>query len=224
MTAKSAASEFSARIDQIRSARKPPYDEAEIEGIVGNVLETLSGDFSAVNVTVHQEIQELLTFIRNAKSEIAAIRPQDINDLHIPVATDELDAVIKATEEATDCVLDAAERLSDMAGEVDDKTGEQLTEIVTRIYEASNFQDITGQRISKVVATLRHIEETVGRVAGLLNQSSDERTTQTGTSADATEIVDAATDDAEAGLLNGPQMPDSANSQDEIDALLASFD
>jgi chemotaxis protein CheZ len=37
------------------------------------------------------------------------------------------------------------------------------------IFEACSFQDITGQRIAKVVETLQHIEERVSRFADVMN-------------------------------------------------------
>ncbi len=41
-----------------------------------------------------------------------------------------------------------------------------LQDATTRIYEACSFQDITGQRITKVVATLKTIERKVAHIIG----------------------------------------------------------
>ena len=42
----------------------------------------------------------------------------------------------------------------------------KLQDAVTQIYEACSFQDITGQRITKVVTTLKAIE---GKVAHIIS-------------------------------------------------------
>jgi chemotaxis protein CheZ len=85
---------------------------------------------------------------------------------------------------------------------------------VTRIFEACNFQDITGQRITKVVRTLKHIE---GKIEVLI-QALGEEVQKTHRSAAA------ADPNNEDSLLNGPQLPGNAIDQSEIDKLLASFD
>lgn len=93
---------------------------------------------------------------------------------------------------------------------------------MTRIYEACSFQDITGQRNSKVVAILRNIEE---RVDGILQAFGEELGQQS-----IAKVAPMAPASARAGkperadahLLKGPQMPDKANKQSDIDAILAS--
>jgi chemotaxis protein CheZ len=88
---------------------------------------------------------------------------------------------------------------------------------VTRVYEACNFQDITGQRITKVVKALQHIEQ---KVDGLLAIFGDGLHLATG---EGREGSDLSRDEADRKLLNGPQLPDDASTQDEIDKLLADF-
>ena len=45
-----------------------------------------------------------------------------------------------------------------LAGDVPSEVSTKLMDITTGIYEACNFQDITGQRITKVVTALQQIE------------------------------------------------------------------
>ena len=91
----------------------------------------------------------------------------------------------------------------------------RLGTIVVKVYEACSFQDITGQRITKVVKALHHIE---GRIDALLAVFGAEHL------ASGEPAQDAPPTDVAASLLNGPQLPESANSQADIDALMASFD
>ena len=204
---------FNRRVAELRAERGDKVAIDEIAEVVESLMATLEGDLSAIDLKVQRELAELVDYIQKAKEEIAAIQPAEIREHHIPAATDELDAVVRATEEATQTILDSAETLTGLAESVGGETAEKIMGVVTRIFEASNFQDITGQRITKVVKTLRHIEAKVAALARAFGHdladavvpSNDQRS-------------------GDAALLNGPQLPQKANSQDDIDALLASFD
>ena len=104
--------------------------------------------------------------IANTKSEIAALRVDDITDHDIPFATDELDAIVEHTAHATDAILESCEMLDEVSATVSGDAAAKLQAATTKIYEACSFQDITGQRITKVVTTLKTIE---GKVAHIVN-------------------------------------------------------
>lgn len=201
------------RVAALREDRGDSVALGDVAEVVESIVTTIDGDISAIDLEVHQQIRELVEYIENAKHEIAAIRPTDINDHHIPAATDELDAIVKATEDATGSILDAAEDMEKLAEQVPAEVSEKIIAITAKIYEASNFQDITGQRITKVVNALQHIERTVIDLASAFGHEVAQKPAEQD-------------DDREgdAALLNGPQLPEVANSQAEIDALLASFD
>jgi chemotaxis protein CheZ len=153
------------------------------------------------------ELTRLARFIESAKRDIAALHPDEIRQKHLPTATDELDAIVAATAEATGAILDAAEKLTAIVGSADAGLRAQITEQATRIFEACSFQDITGQRITKVVKTLKQIETKVG---DLVQAFGDAPEAAPGKKSPG---------DDEAALLNGPQLPQNAASQSDIDAL-----
>jgi chemotaxis protein CheZ len=158
------------------------------------------------------EIEELGRTIEAAKAEIAALRVDDITGNHIPFATDELDAIVTHTARATNEILESCETLDAVAADASSAHGEKLQAAVTRIYEACSFQDITGQRITKVVNTLKAIEAKVAQIAGAFGTIP---ASQSGKGQEAP---------VEPILLNGPQLPAAAMDQADIDKLLASFD
>jgi chemotaxis protein CheZ len=169
---------------------------------------------TATEASLLAELEALGREVARAKSEIAALRVEDINDRHIPTATDELDAVVEHTAAATNEILDVCEGLERLQGELPAPQAEQLGHAVTRIYEACGFQDITGQRITKVVSALKVIETRVAAVTARFG----------GCEGEAQPAAPAATVSEGRALANGPQMPGAAVSQEEIDRLLASFD
>ena len=214
------AKHLSDRVEDIRQTQGDKVDIGEVADLVGTLMENIEGDISATDIHIHNQIFELVAFIKKARDEIAALQPQEINEQHIPAATDELSAIVEATEEATNTILDAAERLGEVGTEVGGEQEEKITDIITSIYEASNFQDITGQRINKVVSTLQHIEQTIYKMAisigAEVNKNAERKEDNPDLKANDTR--------ADADLLNGPQLDGDGISQDEIDALLASFD
>ena len=164
--------------------------------------------------TVTSILGELAKYIDNAKAEIAALCLADIRDTHLPAATDQLDAIVASTEEATSTILEATEIIAAKANELDEP---EITEQVTRIFEASSFQDLTGQRTSKVIATLKHVEEHIGR---LLRVFGDETDGKCHTKAER----DTNPTSPKGVPLDGPELPGAGNKQEDIDALLASFE
>jgi chemotaxis protein CheZ len=198
----------------------PRAEPGEITDAVESVMATVEGDLSAVNLKLYAEIEALSRFIAAAKSEIASVRPDEINTQHLPTATDELEAIVGATESATNTILEAMETLEPIGDELGGETGQKITDSVTQVYEACNFQDITGQRITKVVTALKQVEEKVDTLLAAFGE--DAAAARRDREAAPAKPVTA---DDDAALMNGPTAPGEASvSQDDIDALLASFD
>jgi chemotaxis protein CheZ len=210
--------ELVAKLSSLKT-KMPSYSRDEIEEVVSEMLSTMEGDLSEVNLKLYAEVESLARYIVSAKSEIAALRPDEIMSEHLPNATDELDAIVGSTEEATNGILQAMETLEALVGEMSPELGEKVSSAVTQVYEACNFQDVTGQRITKVVRALKHIES---KVDALVSAFGEDIAKFKATHPDAAPVPEAKSDDA--ALLNGPQLPGNASKQDDIDALLASFD
>jgi chemotaxis protein CheZ len=195
--------------------RHPTSDPDMVADVVRAVLSTLSGDLSAQETSLLAEVEELGRTISSAKAEIAALRVDDITVDHIPFATDELDAIVEHTATATNAILSNCETLDAVAGTLSGESAAKLQDVTTQIYEACSFQDITGQRITKVVTTLKTIEAKVAQIVTTFGGGSgDARPTDR-------QVAVGATD---AALLNGPQHPTVAMDQSDIDKLLASFE
>jgi chemotaxis protein CheZ len=176
---------------------------------------------SSASPTLLIELRALKNAIAETKREIAALRAMGEPPASLATATNELDAVVQATESATECILAASERidtlvigLRNQAADPDERSAlDEIGEQVTRIFESCNFQDITGQRITKVVNAMKFIEQRVERMIDILG----------GTQAfeDLAPVAPpppqhAAADEAD--LLCGPQLDKNKISQDDIDA------
>jgi chemotaxis protein CheZ len=199
--------------DQLIQAREQTsmIDRNMVMEVVTTILTTMSGDLTSTETSLLGEIESLGRTIAAAKEEIAALQVDDIRDRDIPFATDELDAIVEHTAVATNAILESCEILDEVATAVSGETAARLQDAVTKIYEACSFQDITGQRITKVVTTLKTIE---AKVAQIIDRFGTQRPSAEAGATVVTSSVE---------LLNGPQLPSNAMDQSDIDKLLASF-
>jgi chemotaxis protein CheZ len=186
------------------------YSRKEVVDIIRSVLSTIDRE-SEPTARLHNELSTIVTYIENMRSELAQLRSIEISHNHIPAASDELDAVVEETAKATGTIMDACEKIEGIAGGLSSPANGELSNAVTSVYEACGFQDITGQRITKVVKTLKHIESKVVEIISAFGHAGQ-----------AAPSVAAITE-REKGLLNGPQLRGGGASQEDIDRLLSSF-
>lgn len=183
-----------------------------IVGIISSVIDKVGQNDQVSLKAIMSELHDLLLVIEETRKELGMARPADIKGKHIPGATDELDAIIDATSEATSTIMDACEVIQTKAGEVEGEAGTVIIDETMKIFEACSFQDITGQRVSKVVKTFTEIETKIDKLVSVLGIKG----TGEGEEED--------TREGDERLLNGPQMASEAISQDDIDKLLAELD
>ncbi|SDF93994.1 chemotaxis protein CheZ [Limimonas halophila] len=198
-------------------------DPKEISATVESVMSTVEGDLSAVNLKLYAEVEALSRYIDEAKQELTELRPDEIRDEHLPKATDELEAIVGATEQATNTILESMETLEEVAENLDEATGDKITGAVTQVYEACNFQDITGQRITKVVKALQEIENKVDQMLEAFGEEAARQRRERKEESTSDKPAEAGAT-SEADLLNGPSDDQDSVSQEDIDRLLAGFD
>ncbi|WP_246329346.1 protein phosphatase CheZ [Chthonobacter rhizosphaerae] len=167
------------------------------------------------------ELDEIQEAISRTKREIASLHVSGFKGQEMSRVTDELDAVVGGTESATEAILSAAESIDDAANTLsarlkgqDQQLAADIQEKVLTVFEACNFQDLTGQRITKVVNVLRFIEDRVNRMMEIWGGME---------TFDTIEADESLRRVGDAALLNGPALPEAAGvaSQDDIDALFA---
>ena len=158
--------------------------------------------------------------IDRTKREIAVLHGTSFSGEEMARVNGELGAVVGGTEEATQHILEAAESIDQAASALGKVTSaeqqaqlaEEIQERVVSIFEACNFQDLTGQRIKKVMTTMRFIENHITVMMDIWGGVDAIK-------AHVPAAVDTRSEDEK--LLNGPKLEDDAGhaSQDDIDAL-----
>ena len=115
-------------------------------------------------------IQQALS---RTKQEIAALHAAAFCSVGESRMTRELNAIAATAERATQRILDASEDIDEaarnLAASLKHEQGQALAldiqDHVLSVFEACNFQDLTGQRIAKVLASAKFIE---GRIAHMM--------------------------------------------------------
>jgi chemotaxis protein CheZ len=200
-------------VTQIRQHRSQEVTLSDVVRLAEISTEAFRAFFRAMDSAVLREMRDIADYITAMKREIGSLQVNDIKNAKIPAAGQELDAIVKATEAATNTIMSCAETV--MAADADDLGSYKalVDDRMMVVFEACSFQDITGQRIAKVVETLQHIDMRVTRFAAAVR---------------ARDLAGPATDEEQQRaerklrlLLHGPQPEGKGIKQGEVDALLA---
>jgi chemotaxis protein CheZ len=205
--------EIMTELKTLRAIIEPQVSEKMMEAYKAQITEAHK---------LKAELDLIHAAINKTKHEIATLHVTGFEGPEMRRVTHELDAIVGGTEQATERILSAAEFIDQTAntlsavgkGEQEKALAHDIRERVIQVFEACNFQDLTGQRIEKVVATLKFIEQHIVRMIDIWGgiESFKDLTPEA-----------MAEREGERKLLNGPKLEADVGhaSQDEIDALFA---
>jgi len=163
------------------------------------------------------ELRSLFNYVQRVRQEIAAIDRPVEDENQFGKMGDQLDAIVKATEEATNTIMAMMEKNEDALGKLRASITDadqialldQITENGMNVFQACSFQDITGQRVSKLVKSLTYVEDRVNALVDIWGKEALQSVE--------VQVPEEKTEDEK--LLSGPQMEGEGISQDEIDKL-----
>ncbi|MFO1188793.1 MAG: hypothetical protein U1E97_04210 [Alphaproteobacteria bacterium] len=168
-------------------------------------------------IDVRRELALLCECLSRMKRELAAIRRPNAEVDHFETMAAQLDAIGDATAEATNTVLAALEEVTGAVERVRPQAaaeaGGDLDHIVGQVnlaFEACSFQDITGQRIKKIVSSMKFVDERVSALVSLWGADELSKT----------EVPDGKPEGDKA-LLNGPALAGQGVSQADIDRMFS---
>jgi chemotaxis protein CheZ len=205
--------EIMAELRALRSLVQPREDLTE------RMVEAYKNEMAEAH-KLKAELDLIYAAISKTKREIATLHITGFEGPEMKRVTHELDAIVGGTEKATESILAAAEFIDQAANslsaavksEQDKALAHDIQDHVIQIFEACNFQDLTGQRITKGVATLKFIENHIVRMMEIWGGIESFK--------DLTPEAMSARD-GDLKLVNGPKLEGETGhaSQDEIDAL-----
>ncbi|MFN8831912.1 MAG: protein phosphatase CheZ [Labrys sp. (in: a-proteobacteria)] len=203
---------FNRVISYLRDRKETDVSLNDVVALAEITAESFQAFFASMDAAIYRELREIASYITTMKEEIGALQPNDLKARRIPDAGRELDLIVQSTADATNTIMECAEAI--MAADATDPNAYKafVDDKMIMIFEACSFQDITGQRVAKVVDTLQQIEKRVTRFASAINAK------------DASGFADEAErrrlERAQSLMLHGPQDKGAAIDQTNVDALL----
>lgn len=168
------------------------------------------------------ELGSVYDAVQRTKLEIATLVLTSFTNPEMGRVSQELNAVVGGTETATHRILQAGEEIEEAAKTLaaaikniqDQDLARDILDQVTSIFEACNFQDLAGQRITKVTATLKFIEEHILKLMQIWGGIEELADVEPAARAECAKNPQ---------LLNGPPLENDHGcvSQKEIDAMFA---
>jgi len=173
-------------------------------------MEPTHDRMSDVVEQLRRQRADLVNYVRRTRKAIEDFAPSALRGDRMDQAKAQMKAVVETTESAADLIMAQAELcLGAPADEAPEKFRSRVTNACLTIIEACAFQDLTGQRITKVTTMLNLIE---GRLAALESELGE----NFGLEAD-----DGGLSSVDDLLLQGPALPHGGGiSQSDVDAIL----
>jgi hypothetical protein len=146
-------------------------DTEVLLGAIERLEQAVAGERAAQDVgRLRASLKEMATAISRTKVDIASLHEVEQEHSHLFVASEALDAITRQTEQATSDILAAAEQIQESAWTLREDGAnptlcDDLDRRATDIYTACSFQDLTAQRIAKIIQTLRYLE---GRINAMI--------------------------------------------------------
>lgn len=202
---------FQRVIDYLRDRRDSDVSLTDVVALAEITAESFSAFVRSMDTAIYKELREIADYITTMKAEIGVLQANDLKSQRIPAAGRELDLIVQSTAEATNTIMACAEAI--IATDASDPVAYKafVDEKMIAIFEACSFQDITGQRVRKVVDTLQQIETRVTRFATAINAKDHQGYVDEAERRRAERARDL--------LLHGPQEKSRATSQATVDAM-----
>ncbi len=182
------------------------YKRAQVTEIVNAVVQRVANT-GVVDQNLSNDVCVLKDAIDKMREDLNGINTQGVQS-SIPATTEELDAIVSTTENATNTIINACEVIQ---AYLQDKPLSETAIIdaeLIKIVEACTFQDLTGQRVTKVLKALKNVYLHLNELTDIINKRF------------ATLAPPLPASDKDKNLLNGPQLSGQGISQEEIDKLL----
>ncbi|MGH1406560.1 MAG: protein phosphatase CheZ [Rhodomicrobiaceae bacterium] len=199
--------------DELSNVEKDEASLGEVLHLAQSSVETLKEFLNRLDTIVGDDFHQIMDKISETRDDMQLLNTKEDVD-PLSSAENELKLVVKATEDATNRIMEAAETIM-TADPQDPATYHTTVESnIMEIFEACSFQDITGQRINRVVETLDFVDYRIHKIAGFLGIENEKERRDF----DETAFLERLQrkDDL---ILHGPQDDAEAVSQNDIDNL-----
>jgi len=158
--------------DKLKGTSQDKLSLPDVISIAEMLTSSLQPLLRRIDSTIQNELRGVLSRIEGLRKEIANVRADDISNNRIPEMGRELSAVVESTENATNTIMESAEAVLNADTDDVEAYKDIVSDKMMAIFEACSFQDLTGQRVNKVVETIEVIEERVNLLCGMLAENN----------------------------------------------------
>jgi chemotaxis protein CheZ len=122
------------------------------------------------------ELEMMQRIISDTRREVSSLAAKRSAQVGIDQLSGELGMVVQQTESAANTILSSAERIESEMSAIIERLADpadaeaHVTVVmieVSKLYEACNFQDLTGQRLNRVMETLLAVETRVAKMMSI---------------------------------------------------------
>lgn len=194
------------KLKEMQKINHGVIDINNLDEIIQQFLEILNPHIvNKEKQDIYHQIELISAKFLSLKKDISNISNEILDHNFVPNINMELRSVVTQTEKSVTGILDVSDEISELSSRVSDPEIKSALMIkATRILELCNFQDLTGQRIQKIVHHLSEIESIMFKMLHALRPDSKLRT----------RVVS-----EDELLINGPQGESKSPSQSDIDDL-----
>jgi chemotaxis protein CheZ len=155
--------------DKLKATKSQSMSLTDVIGVAELLTSSLQPLLRQIDSTIHKELHGILKRIEGLRTEISKVRADDISNNHLPEMGKELSAIVESTESATNTIMESAEAV--LAADTSDAAAYQgvVSDKMMLIFEACSFQDLTGQRVTKIVETVEIIEDRINVLCEMLD-------------------------------------------------------
>jgi chemotaxis protein CheZ len=146
--------------------------QAELGLAMDGLRQFVDRRISELSVEIHGATQLLDFSEANLSGQLARIHQEIGRVIAVPALATrssglELEAVVQATEQAANQIMEAAEAIGTWIEQAreDPAAVAAITDRLNTIFEACTFQDLTGQRIRRAIEHLQRVEEMLDGLA-----------------------------------------------------------
>jgi chemotaxis protein CheZ len=169
-----------------------------------------------------RELVGLFGHLNQLRRELASLHGGEEHNFVSMAET--LDDIVKNTENASNTILESMESIDGDLGALRAsgdpavlEAADRINDRVNEVFEACSFQDLTGQRINRLVKGLTFIEERVNTMIRVWGREEISKVID--------EVKQERTEKSEdQALLHGPQSESKAIDQSEVDKLFSQDD
>jgi chemotaxis protein CheZ len=229
---RSETTELKGCIEALKAEGERRISADELSDIIGEVARTLTADLGPLGEPAAADggsepdpapVREPSSAgnVAAAQDALSGIGMIDAGEGPLAELWHQLDEIRTATQDAAARFLVCAEDVETIAERPDMDTEDQalFEQLATDMFEATSFQDLTGQRLTRIGEILRQVEYLVASANASLGDESAALAAET-----LSEDLEKTEQRKVEYILHGPEDAGTANTQEEIDKILASFD